>query len=157
MEFVVSAYVGAKALPGGGNKGNLLKPVNASSSGAAESSIAANKIVAQGINGAKFSAAQITKMLTPSEGDMMLLYRGMTGTEGGQRTLFLATTEEYAASYSSKVSAFKISRSGFKRLVNEGLIETKSGINSANGAKGAEVAIPNQAIKKQMLDNIIKD
>lgn len=155
-ETGLAIYIVAKIpLPGGGNKGNLLKPARSAAATTAETTAAADKIVAQGINGAKFTRAQIAKILTPSEGDMMSLFRGMTGNEGKPGVLFLATTREYAASYSSNVVEFQISRSGFKRLLNEGLLETKNGINSVNGAKGAEVAIPNPAIKEQVLQSAV--
>ena len=155
LEYTVSAYITAKVLPVSENSGNLLKPTKTLTS-VEESSVVTNKIVAQGINGAKFTQAQIAKILAPTEGDVVSFYRGMTGSETGQGSLFLATTKEYAASYSSNVQEFQISRSGFKRLINEGLIETKSGINLVTGAKGSEIAVPNQAIKDQILKSVVK-
>lgn len=109
-------------------------------------------IAARGISGATFTESQLTKLITTSAGDdVITLYRGMTGTEKGAGTLFLAETQEYAAAYSSNVQKFQISRFGYKKLLNEGLIKTNSGI-APNGAKGIEIEVNNQTIKNIILN-----
>jgi RHS repeat-associated protein len=108
-------------------------------------------IVARGVSGTGFTASGIQKLLTASSDDMITLYRGMTGSEGGGGALFLAEEGAYAASYSKNVQSFTISRSGFNYLKGEGLIETKMGINASTGAQGTELMIGNETIKKAIL------
>lgn len=113
-------------------------------------------VVAREIGGAVFTETQISRMLQSSSDDAITLFSGMTGTEGKGGTLFFATTEEYAASYSNNVQSFTISSSWYKQLLNEGLIETKVGVNSTTGALGAEVAVPNSTIQAEILKRINK-
>ena len=118
---------------------------------------AANRVVATGITGLKFNFSQISKLLTNfGEDDAMILYRGMSGNESKPWPLFLTAEEAYAASYSTKVEKFSISRSGYKRLVNEGIIEELQGVNKTNGAKGKEVKVGNQDIKEIILKQKIE-
>jgi RHS repeat-associated protein len=108
-------------------------------------------VVARGLSGRTFTQSGLSSMLKPAEDDAIVLYRGMTGSENGSGVLFMTTDEAYAASYSSDVASFRVSRSGFNALRNEDLIGTKNGINIANGAKGPEVVITDPAVKAEIL------
>lgn len=112
---------------------------------------AASTIVARGISGRGFTGSQLSSVLKSTEDDMITLYRGVSGSEQGTGALFLAETEEYARSYGSNVVKYQISRSGFKQLRNEGLIEELKGVNSKTGATGTEFKVSNQAIKQEIL------
>jgi RHS repeat-associated protein len=111
-------------------------------------------VMAEGISGTKFTASQIGKLLSPiGEESTVTLYRGMKGSEGGNGALFLTTDAAYAKSYSSDVSSFQVSGFGYKQLLNEGIIETKAGVNAASGAKGTEVMVSNQTVKQVILNS----
>jgi RHS repeat-associated protein len=124
---------------------------------------AAEKIVARGISGRSFTEAEISSALkSGSSEEMMTLYRGVSGKEGatvgGSNTLYLTEDAAYAAAYARQngltVQTYKVSRSGFNQLKNEGLITqgTNNGVLVDRAGKtvatGGEISTSTEAIKK---------
>lgn len=117
--------------------------------------------VARGISGRAFTQAEISSTLESSADDIMTLYRGTSGSEG-TGVLFLTEDAEYAAAYAAKngtqVATYQVSRSGFNKLKNEGLINVGKnngvlvGADGKTVATGGEVSVSNQAIKTSILE-----
>ena len=118
-------------------------------------------LVARGISGVTFTESTITKTLAASSEDMITLYRGTSGYEGGSGTLFLTSDAEYAAAYAKQngltVASYTVSRSGFNRLKNEGLIsvgQNNGVLVNAEGktiSTGGEISVSNQTIRNTIL------
>jgi hypothetical protein len=118
----------------------------------------AETVAARGITGSTFTESQLSSMLRSSSAeDMITLYRGGAANEGSG-ALYLTEDITYAEAYAKQkggtVSTYQVSRSGYNRLKNEGLINASSNnsgvLVDAKGktiAKGQEVEINNQSIK----------
>ncbi|MFC0183001.1 RHS repeat domain-containing protein [Pseudarcicella hirudinis] len=106
------------------------------------------------VSGRSYTVEQITNLFRGSADDAYkIIYRGMTGSEGGNGALFLADEAGYAATYvknGHNVVAFQIPAQNFQLLVTEGFIETRAGIHGT--AKGLEYVISNPTVKNAILN-----
>jgi RHS repeat-associated protein len=120
----------------------------------------AEPIVAYGISGEGYTAKYLASLFESTENTAMkTLYRGMTGSEGGNGALFLSEDAAYAATYAKNglgVAEIKIPQYAYYVLKNENLFQPFTGINSVGRAMGSEISISNPVVKELILKSIIK-
>ncbi|WP_223816249.1 DUF6443 domain-containing protein [Adhaeribacter rhizoryzae] len=143
---VVGPIVGAM----GGLLGRLL----------GRSTVTEGAVLVGALSGRGYTASAIANLFKGSGDDVYkIIFRGMTGSEGGSGALFLAEDAAYAASYAKNgfngATAFKIPANNFHLMVQEGLIETRMGINAVTGQKGLEYVITNPVVKRELLKVIV--